>query len=124
MGLITFAAFTLLVAVISYFASRKTDETTSDGYFLGGRSLTGPVIAGSLLLTNLSTEQIIGTNGVGFSAFTKIPQRWNIYDSSIFGKTLRKTYENDCVNPILNGLRDFDAANGIVFWSFGDQYDV
>ena len=67
MGLITFAAFTLLVAVISYFASRKTDETTSDGYFLGGRSLTGPVIAGSLLLTNLSTEQIIGTNGVGFS---------------------------------------------------------
>ncbi|RXG16115.1 SSS family solute:Na+ symporter [Leeuwenhoekiella aestuarii] len=67
MGLITFAAFTLLVAVISYFASRTTDETTSDGYFLGGRSLTGPVIAGSLLLTNLSTEQIIGTNGVGFS---------------------------------------------------------
>ncbi|WP_405328368.1 solute:sodium symporter family transporter [Leeuwenhoekiella sp. LLG6367-2.1] len=67
MGLITFAAFTLLVAIISYFASRTTDETTSDGYFLGGRSLTGPVIAGSLLLTNLSTEQIIGTNGVGFS---------------------------------------------------------
>tara|TARA_R110002051_G_scaffold62859_5_gene114594 strand:- start:4398 stop:6047 length:1650 start_codon:yes stop_codon:yes gene_type:complete len=67
MGLITFAGFTLLVAIISYFASRTTDETTSDGYFLGGRSLTGPVIAGSLLLTNLSTEQIIGTNGVGFS---------------------------------------------------------
>ena len=67
MGLITFAAFTLLVAIISYFASRTTDETTSDGYFLGGRSLTGPVIAGSLLLTNLSTEQIIGTNVVGFS---------------------------------------------------------
>ena len=59
-----------------------------------------------------------------FCAFTKIPERWNIYDSSIFRKTLRKTYENDCVNPILNGLRDFDAANGIVFWSFGDQYDV
>lgn len=67
MGLITFAAFTLLVAVISYFASRKTDENTSDGYFLGGRSLTGPVIAGSLLLTNLSTEQIVGMNGIAFS---------------------------------------------------------
>ncbi len=67
MGLLTFAAFTLLVAVISYFAARKTDETTSDGYFLGGRSLTGPVIAGSLLLTNLSTEQIVGTNGIAFS---------------------------------------------------------
>src|SRR5690606_41884231 len=66
MGMITFAAFTLLVAVISYFATRKTDENTSDGYFLGGRSLTGPVIAGSLLLTNLSTEQIVGMNGVSF----------------------------------------------------------
>lgn len=67
MGLITFAAFTLLVAVISYISTLKTDETTSDGYFLGGRSLTGPVIAGSLLLTNLSTEQIVGTNGIAFS---------------------------------------------------------
>lgn len=66
MGMITFAAFTLLVAIISYFATRKTDENTSDGYFLGGRSLTGPVIAGSLLLTNLSTEQIVGMNGVSF----------------------------------------------------------
>lgn len=67
MGLITFAAFTLFVAVISYLSTLKTDETTSDGYFLGGRSLTGPVIAGSLLLTNLSTEQIVGTNGIAFS---------------------------------------------------------
>lgn len=67
MGLLTFAAFTLLVAIISYFSTRKTDETTSDGYFLGGRSLTGPVIAGSLLLTNLSTEQIVGMNGIAFS---------------------------------------------------------
>ncbi|MEH6406641.1 MAG: solute:sodium symporter family transporter [Leeuwenhoekiella sp.] len=67
MGLLTFAGFTLLVAVISYYSTLKTDETTSDGYFLGGRSLTGPVIAGSLLLTNLSTEQIVGTNGIAFS---------------------------------------------------------
>lgn len=66
MGLISFAAFTLLVAVIAWWSTRKTDETSSDGYFLGGRSLTGPVIAGSLLLTNLSTEQIVGMNGVSF----------------------------------------------------------
>ncbi|QLG45084.1 solute:sodium symporter family transporter [Costertonia aggregata] len=67
MGIITFIAFTLLVAVTAYYYTRKTDENTSDGYFLGGRSLTGPVIAGSLLLTNLSTEQIVGMNGVAFS---------------------------------------------------------
>lgn len=63
MGIISFVAFTLLVAIIAYLATRKTDETSSDGYFLGGRSLTAPVIAGSLLLTNLSTEQIVGLNG-------------------------------------------------------------
>jgi len=62
-----FVAFTLLVGVISYFATRKTNENSEDGYFLGGRSLTGPVIAGSLLLTNLSTEQLVGLNGSAFN---------------------------------------------------------
>lgn len=66
MAIITFVGFTLLVAVISYFATRKTDESSSDGYFLGGRSLTAGVIAGSLLLTNLSTEQIVGLNGQAY----------------------------------------------------------
>lgn len=66
MAIITFLAFTLLVALISYWYVRGTDETTSDGYFLGGRSLTAGVIAGSLLLTNLSTEQIVGLNGQAY----------------------------------------------------------
>ncbi len=66
MGILSFVAFTLLVAIIAWWSTRKTDEHSSDGYFLGGRSLTGPVIAGSLLLTNLSTEQIVGMNGVSF----------------------------------------------------------
>ncbi|WP_228851344.1 solute:sodium symporter family transporter [Aegicerativicinus sediminis] len=65
--ILSFIGFTLLVAVISYFATRKTDESTSDGYFLGGRSLTAGVIAGSLLLTNLSTEQIVGLNGQAYT---------------------------------------------------------
>jgi SSS family solute:Na+ symporter len=67
MAIFSFIGFTLLVAIISYFATRKTDESTSDGYFLGGRSLTAGVIAASLLLTNLSTEQIVGLNGQSFS---------------------------------------------------------
>ncbi|MEP2279385.1 solute:sodium symporter family transporter [Maribacter sp.] len=66
-GILSFLGFTILVAVIAYFATRTTNEQTSDGYFLGGRSLTAGVIAGSLLLTNLSTEQIVGLNG---SAYT------------------------------------------------------
>jgi len=66
MQVLSFTGFTILVAVISYYKTRKTNESTSDGYFLGGRSLTGFVIAGSLLLTNLSTEQIVGLNGAAF----------------------------------------------------------
>lgn len=66
MQIVTFILFTLFVAVIAYWKTRKTDESSHDGYFLGGRSLTGVVIAGSLLLTNLSTEQIVGLNGAAF----------------------------------------------------------
>lgn len=66
MALISFLAFTILVALISWWSVRKSDESTSDGYFLGGRSLTAGVIAGSLLLTNLSTEQIVGLNGSAY----------------------------------------------------------
>ena len=67
MGILSFLGFTILVAVISYLATLKTDEGTSDGYFLAGRSLTAVTIAGSLLLTNLSTEQIVGLNGQAFT---------------------------------------------------------
>ncbi len=66
-GILSFVGFTALVAIIAYWATRKTDENSSDGYFLGGRSLTAGVIAGSVLLTNLSTEQIVGLNGQAFS---------------------------------------------------------
>ena len=66
MGIISFIGFTVLVAIIAYVSTRNTNENSSDGYFLGGRSLTAGVIAGSLLLTNLSTEQIVGLNGASY----------------------------------------------------------
>ncbi len=66
-GILSFVGFTAFVAVVSYFLTRGTDEEHSEGYFLGGRSLTAPVIAGSLLLTNLSTEQIVGLTGQSYS---------------------------------------------------------
>lgn len=65
-GILSFLGFTILVAVIAYMATRSTDEGSADGYFLGGRSLGAVVIAGSLLLTNLSTEQIVGLNGSAY----------------------------------------------------------
>lgn len=66
--LITFILFTASVGLIAYFATRKVKDNSSDGYFLGGRSLTAGVIAGSLLLTNLSTEQIVGLNGSAYES--------------------------------------------------------
>ncbi|AVM45585.1 solute:sodium symporter family transporter [Victivallis lenta] len=66
--LISFLFFTGLVALLTWLATRGEDLKTQKGYFLAGRSLTFPVIAGSLLLTNLSTEQMVGLNGDAFSA--------------------------------------------------------
>lgn len=68
MQILAFIGFTVLVAIISYYNTRNTKESSSDGYFLGGRSLTAGVIAGSLLLTNLSTEQIVGLNGSAYQS--------------------------------------------------------
>jgi SSS family solute:Na+ symporter len=65
--LISFLFFTLLVAFLTWLLTRKQDMSSQNGYFLAGRNLSFPLIAGSLLLTNLSTEQMVGLNG---SAFT------------------------------------------------------
>lgn len=63
----SFLFFTALVAVLTYRITHKDERASRDGYFLGGRSLTFPLIAGSLLLTNLSTEQMVGLNGDAFT---------------------------------------------------------
>ncbi len=63
---ITFVLFTVAVAVIAWLATRHEKLDSSAGYFLAGRSLTGPIIAGSLMLTNLSTEHLVGMNGSSY----------------------------------------------------------
>ena len=65
--LLSFFLCTALVAVLTWWLTRGHDRDSSEGYFLAGRSLTFPIIAGSLLLTNLSTEQLVGLNGAAFS---------------------------------------------------------
>ncbi|MCB0283842.1 MAG: solute:sodium symporter family transporter [Calditrichaeota bacterium] len=63
---ITFIAFTAFVAGFSWYRLRKEHLGSKDGFFLGGRSLTGVVIAGSMLLTNISTEHLVGMNGSSY----------------------------------------------------------
>lgn len=67
MNVALFLFFTGLVAVVTYWMTRRDDHATSKGYFLAGRSLTWPFVAGSLLLTNLSTEQLVGLNGSAYA---------------------------------------------------------
>ena len=74
--LLTCIGFMALVGVISYLRTRG-EVDTKDGYFLAGRGLTGTFIAGSLLLTNLSAEQLIGLNGSAFG-FNMTSMAWEV----------------------------------------------
>lgn len=69
MGLtiVSFLFFTVLVAVISWWKTKSEKLDTADGYFLAGRGLSGMVIAGSMLLTNISAEQMVGLSGQAYS---------------------------------------------------------
>ncbi|WP_116108563.1 solute:sodium symporter family transporter [Lewinella sp. IMCC34191] len=64
--LLTFFLYTGFVALYASWQLRRDRLDTQDGYFLGGRSLTGIIIAGSLLLTNISTEHLVGMNGSAY----------------------------------------------------------
>ena len=65
-----------LVAWISYRKTRG-EVDTRDGYFLAGRGLGAVFIAGSLLLTNLSAEQLIGLNGSAYG-FNLSSMAWEV----------------------------------------------
>ncbi len=74
--LLSCAFFMALVAWISYRKTRG-DVSTQDGYFLAGRGLGATFIAGSLLLTNLSAEQLVGLNGSAYG-FNLSSMAWEV----------------------------------------------
>ena len=74
--LVSCAFFMALVAFISYRQS-KDESNSRDGYFLAGRNLSAVFIAGSLLLTNLSAEQLIGLNGSAYG-FNLSSMGWEV----------------------------------------------
>ena len=77
-SIITFILATVSVAVFTYRivqGMKKSDNPTEE-YFTGGRALGWPIVAGSLLLTNLSTEQLVGLNGVVFGDKALVGIAW------------------------------------------------
>lgn len=67
--LVTFVLFTALVGIISgKIVKNSDDQKTAKGYFLAGNGLGGFFIAGSMLLTNLSAENLVGLSGQSYAA--------------------------------------------------------
>lgn len=61
-----FAALTLAIGLLTWWrvaAMKKTATDDESEYFLAGRSLGWILVAGSITLTNLSTDQLVGMNG-------------------------------------------------------------
>ena len=70
--LVTFVLFTALVGIISgKIVKNSDDQKTAKGYFLAGNGLGGFFIAGSMLLTNLSAENLVGLSGQSYAAAQK-----------------------------------------------------
>ena len=65
MTILSFVFVTALLGFISYLKTRD-EEHSAQGYFLAGRGLSGVVIGFSMVLTSLSTEQLIGTNASAY----------------------------------------------------------
>ena len=77
-SVITFIIATGAVAFFTYrivVGMKKSDNITEE-YFTGGRALAWPMVAGSLLLTNLSTEQLVGLNGSVFGDKALVGLAW------------------------------------------------
>ena len=68
--------FMLLVASVSYRQS-KGKLATREGYFLAGRGLNAVFIAGSMILTNLSANHLIGLNGSAYG-FNMSSMGWEV----------------------------------------------
>ena len=77
-AIVSFIAATAAVAVFTYIlvGRMKKSKSATEEYFTGGRALTWPMVAGSLLLTNLSTEQLVGLNGDVFGDKALVGVAW------------------------------------------------
>lgn len=59
----SFLLCTGLVGVAAWWRTRRINNSDAKTYFLADRRLPWVQVAGAMLLTNLSTEQIVGLNG-------------------------------------------------------------
>ena len=77
-SIVSFIIATASVAIFTYIivSRMKKSDSATEEYFTGGRALSWPIVAGSLLLTNLSTEQLVGLNGDVFGDKALVGIAW------------------------------------------------
>ncbi|MEM6396736.1 MAG: sodium/solute symporter [Bacteroidota bacterium] len=64
---IIFSAYIIGVIIFGVWIANRDKNATSSDYFLASRSLPWWAVGGSLIASNISTEQIMGMNGSGFA---------------------------------------------------------
>lgn len=76
-SIISFIAIVAAIWIFAYKKSRSVNTDSSEGFFLGGRSLTGLTIGGTIIMVNQSTEQIIGQNGQSYVSGMEV-MAWDV----------------------------------------------
>lgn len=115
-----FVGLTALVALLTWWQSRRgsRDGSRQDVY-LAGKSLSWPFVAGSITLTNLSTDQLVGMNGnqmlllawweiAGFIglmvlAFVFVPLYYR-YNCTTVTELLERRYEGRSIRTLISGI--------------------
>lgn len=76
-SIISFVVVLLLIYLYAFYRTRSIDNKDSEGYFLGGRSLVGTTVGMTIIMTNLSTEQLVGQNGQAYVAGMEV-MAWEV----------------------------------------------
>lgn len=127
---IVFLAITALIGLVTYWYCRgaRHSENGEQEYFLAGGSLKWYFVAGSITLTNLSTDQLVGMNGnqmallawwelaavVGLMmlCFVFIPVYYK-YNCTTTTELLEKRYNNKHIRALISVL--FLLGNIFIF---------
>ena len=83
LSIVTFILFFAVVIGFSLWKSRKPKGSDSEGsdFFLGGRSLSWPIIGISIVAANISSEQMVGMAGSGAAAQGLAVSSWQLMGS-------------------------------------------
>ena len=127
--LVVFAGLTALVGLLTWWKVRsaKHDGSGQD-VFLAGKGLSWFFVAGSITLTNLSTDQLVGMNGnqmlllawweiAGFVglmtlAFVFVPLYYR-YNCTTVTELLERRYDGRSIRTLISGI--FLVGNVLIY---------